>query len=148
MKKTVLLCILAAMLCFASCGKNNPPQNTNQATENQNNSSSEQNENANPNGDASAVENGNETATPGDNKLQPVTYYGGTIKSIEGDKLTLISDTTDEEIEFTLSENAKKNIEHFQISAGKVVAVEYDTLADGTLSAREVNPVKEKSTAE
>ena len=153
MKKTAILaCLLAVLMCFASCGKKeqtqeNPSETAgqtqestdNNATQDENGSESEgTNEEVKTNEDGIPLdENGKTKVGVGGDKIME-TAYGGTVSSIDGDKLTLTVDKT-EEYEFALSEKAKKDIEHSSITVGTKVVIDFEVLEDGTKNALNIN---------
>ncbi|MBO4898581.1 MAG: hypothetical protein J5590_09825 [Clostridia bacterium] len=142
-KTTLILCLIAALLCFASCKKAENTQNpgtSTQTAETPDASAEPQAENGDE--DTAAPEGENEPAVS-NNKLEPATYYGGPVKSIEEDKIVIVSDITDEEIEFALSEKAKSDIAHFSVTEGTIVVVDYELSEDGnTKTATDVSLVR------
>ena len=138
-KTTLLICIIAALLCFTSCGKKNLTENPSQATEQAEDSADKSDVKVNDDG-IEVDENGSTKISVGGDKMSE-TSFAGTVNVVEEDKITLIVDGK-EEFEFTLSEKAKKDIEHFDVKMGTRVVIDFESLSDGTRNALNVNLIK------
>ena len=138
-KTTLLICILAALLCFASCGKKNLAENPSQTSEQTQDNAGQSDVKFNEDG-IEVDEKGNTKVGVGGDKMSE-TSYAGTVNILENDRITLIV-YRKEELEFNLSEKAKKDIEHFAVKMGTRVVIDFENSDDGTLNALNINLIK------